>query len=352
MSKESKATRKFAQSTRDFAQGTKSINNYFDQLGKEIHKRAVKKFPRRKVYSHYPNDIHSADIVDMSAFQDANNGYRYILAVIDVYSRYAWCIPLRKKNTEDVMNAFKKLYQKSVTKPSRLWTDQGGEFYNTKMKAWCKSNGITLYSTFGDHKAAVVERFNRTIKEKLYKMMTRMYTDDWMTYLPDLLKEYNETKHKTTKQTPRDIYDGKASLNFNSSQSDTTKPSYRIGDTVRISRIKKTFEKGYAPSWSTAVYKVHEVLDTDPITYKLKDKKGEILEGSFYEPELQKTKLDRMLIVKIIKKRKEKGKPVFLVQYHGYTDDFNEWLSKEDILSSDELNNKYYKPEGVQILQK
>ena len=123
-----------------------------------------------------------------------------------------------------------------------------------------------------------------------------------------------------------------------------------MGDKVRVSRIKKTFEKGYAANWSTAVYQVDEVLDTVPITYKLKDKKGEVLAGSFYAPELQKAKLDRMLIVKIIKKKKVGKRNMFLVQYNGYTDDFNEWLTKDEILSSDELNSIYYRPEGTSLI--
>jgi len=142
---------------------TDNINEYFKQLGTEIHRRAVKKFPRRRVYSHAPNEIHSADLVDMSAFADSNKSNRYILVIIDVFSRYGWAIPLKKKNTEDVLNAFKKHY-KSIILPEKLWTDQGGEFYNAKMKAWCDKSGITLYSTFGDHKVAIVERFNQTIK--------------------------------------------------------------------------------------------------------------------------------------------------------------------------------------------
>lgn len=327
---------------------TESINKYFDQLGKEIHRKAVKKFPRRKVYSHYINEIHSADIADMSSFADSNKGYKYILTIIDIYSRYAWCIPLKKKNTDDVLNSFKGLYKKGgVPHPEKLWTDQGGEFYNAKMNAWCKTNNILLYSTHGDHKAAVIERFNRTIKEKLFKTMTQMYTDDWLTYLPNLLKEYNNTVHKTTKQKPIDLFKEKVTLNNDVYPESEQKVSFAVDDTVRISRIKKTFEKGYAPSWSTAVYKIYETLKTKPITYKLLDKKGEILGGSFYEQELQKTNLDRMLIVKIIKKKKDK----FLVQYHGYTDDFNEWLSKKEILASDELNNKYYKPDNISILK-
>jgi len=338
---------------------TENINEYFKQLGTEIHRRAVKKFPRRKVYSHAPNEIHSADIVDMSSFSHDNKGHQYILVIIDIYSRYGWAIPLKKKNTEDVLNAFKKHY-KSIILPKKLWTDQGGEFYNAKMKAWCDKNGITLYSTFGDHKAAVVERFNRTIKEKLYRTMTQMYTDDWMTYLPDIIEMYNDKVHRSLGETPSDVYSGEILPDENDEKIQPVKntgsksrgsgksvPRYSIGDKVRISRIKKTFEKGYAPSWSTAVYQVAEVLTTNPVTYKLKDRKGNILEGSFYEQELQKTKLDKLLIVKIVKKKGNR----FLVQYHGYTDEFNEWLTKDDILSSDELNNKYYKPANISILR-
>ena len=329
---------------------TDNINKYFAQLGEETHRKAIKKFKRRKVYAHYPNEIHSADIVDMSAHPDYNKENKYILTVIDIYSRYAWCIPMKRKNADDVLNSFKVLYT-VFPKPEKLWTDQGGEFYNAKMKAWCKKHNIILYSTFGDHKAAVIERFNRTIKEMLYRTMTQMYTDDWLTYLPDLLKTYNNRIHSSTGHTPEDLYHVEDAVE-DIYPDDAAEPAkFKTGDQVRISRIKKTFEKGYAQSWSTEIYKVAEILDTNPITYKLTDRKGDPIGGSFYAQELQKTSMERMLISKIVKKKKVNGKNMFLVEYDGYPKEFNKWLTKDEILHSDEMTNIYYTPDGADLLR-
>jgi len=139
---------------------------------------------------------------------------------------------------------------------------------------------IIRYSTHGEHKSAVVDRFNRTLKTIMWKRFTAENTRHWIDMLDKLLTQYNNKKHSMITMTPAGA-SHKDPLKFDK------QPTFSVGDQVRISRIKGIFEKGYLPNWSKALYTVHEVKIADPITYILKDMNGEIIKGGFYTEELQ-----------------------------------------------------------------
>ena len=192
-----------------------------------------------------------------------------------------------------------------------------------------------MYSTYGEHKSAVVERFNRTLKEIMYKRFTAQNTSNWINMLDKLMLDYNNKLHSTIKMSPV-----KASLKktkvlvFNNlplRQFMAKKPKFKVGDNVRISRIKGLFEKGYLPNWSEALYVVTEVQKTNPFTYSVKDMNGEIIAGSFYTEELQKSMQDVYRIEKIIRKKKINGVEHGLVKWLGYGKNFNEWKPMSEI---------------------
>ena len=101
-----------------------------------------------------------------------NKGFRFLLCVIDIYSKYAWVIPLKNKKGITVINAFQKILKESNRKPSKIWVDKGGEFYNRSMKSWLEKDDIEMYSTQNEGKFVIPERFIRTLKNKIYKYMT------------------------------------------------------------------------------------------------------------------------------------------------------------------------------------
>ena len=245
-----------------------------------------------------------------------------MLNIIDVYSKYAWSFPIKDKKGATVTEAFKQIDRK----PKHLWVDQGKEFYNKDMDAWLSRNNIIRYSTFGEHKSAVVERFNRTIKEKMWKRFTAENTRNWIDMLDSLIDEYNNTKHSTIKMTPAEASKPENSnLIINSRISEQVKAQkikFKVGDKVRISRIKGTFEKGYLPNWSEEMFIIDKIIYSRPTTYKLKDLMGDGIEGSFYEQELQKTNQEEFRVEKVLKRKKDK---VF-VKWMGYSDKFNQWI--------------------------
>ena len=131
----------------------------------EIHKRAIHKFQRRHVIVDRKDEIWALDLADLNSLVSFNDGYRYILRIIDVFSKFAWAVPLKNKTAATVLSAVEDVVLKSKRIPEKVWLDQGSEFYNKSFQAWAKKNNIVMYSTHGESKSVVVERFIRTLKD-------------------------------------------------------------------------------------------------------------------------------------------------------------------------------------------
>ena len=278
------------------------------------------------------DDVWGADLVEMQEWSKTNKGFRYMLNVIDVFSKYVWSIPLKDKKGDTVTEAFKLLVKETNAIPNHLWVDQGKEFYNKNMDEWLKQNNINRHSTFGEHKSAVVERVNRTLKEKMWKRFTAENTRNWIDMLDRLIREYNNSTHTTIGMSPtearkKDNYDLALQNTLDKTNYQPIKrPAYKLGDKVRISRLKNIFEKGYLPNWSEEVFTIEKVKRTNPVTYILKDTLGETLEGGFYEKELQKTNQELYRVDKIIRKKKIDGIEHGLVKWSAYSEKHNQWL--------------------------
>ena len=173
------------------------------QLADELHKPVKKKFPRRRVISKSIDEIWAADLVEMQQFSKWNKGYKYLLMVIDVFSKFGWIVPLKNKTGETVAAAFKNILNGGRI-PKFIWTDKGKEFYNKNMKKLLDLHKITLYSTENEEKSSVVERWNRTIKNKMWKRFTQQSSTHYLNMLPEILDEYNNQKHRSIKMSPID----------------------------------------------------------------------------------------------------------------------------------------------------
>ena len=222
----------------------------------------------------------------MQQFSKWNKGYRYLLMVIDVFSKYGWIVPLKDKKGESVTEAFKTIF-KEGRKPQYLWVDKGKEFYNKNLKDLLEKNGIHMYSTENEEKSSVVERWNKTIKSKMWKQFTVQGNTQYLDMLPKLVKQYNNTKHSSIKITPveasKKSNEGTVYFNlYGDTETLKQKPKFKTGDKVRISKYKRNvFDKGYTPNWTEEVFTVDKIQYTYPITYKLKDLRGEDIQGSF-----------------------------------------------------------------------
>ena len=224
----------------------------------------------------------------MQSLSKKNIGIKYLLCAIDLYSKYTFVIPLKDKKGISIVNVFNKIIKQSRRKPNKIWVDQGSEFYNQNFKKWLSDNDIIMYSTYNEGKSVVAERFIRTLKNKLYKHMTATGKNVYYDVLEDVVNEYNNTKHNTIKMKPIDVENNKRVYIDEHNEKDSR---FKVGDRVRISKFKNIFAKGYTPNWSTEIFIVDKINDIVPYTYNLKDLNGEEIIGSFYDRELQKTKL-------------------------------------------------------------
>ena len=275
-----------------------------EQLADELHKPIKRNFTRRHVIVNNIDEMWTSDLIDMQLLAKFNKGFKYLLMVIDVFSKYGWIKPLKNKSRNSVTEAFETIL-KEGRKPEYLWTDKGIEFYNKDLKKLLDKHKINLYSTENEQKSSVVERWNKKMKNKMWKMFTTKNNSVYYDKLDNLVNQYNTTKQSHIKMTPTEASNKKnqGTVYFNlhgNLKLLATKPKCKIGDKVRISKYKrKTFDKGYTPNWTEETFTVDKIQYTNPITCKIKDLNNEEIKGSFYEPELLKAEKDVFRIEKV-----------------------------------------------------
>ena len=310
--------------------GAKRVNTKItpqnEQLAEELHKPIIRKFRKRKVYSTFKDNIWSVDLADMQLLSKYNKGIRFLLCVIDIFSKYAWVVPLKDKKGIIIVKAFQITLKQSNRKPNKIWVDKGSEFYNAYFKKWLRDNDIVMYSTNNEGKSAVAERFVRTMKIKIYKYMTSISKNVYIDKLDDIVDEYNNTYHTTIKMKPIDVKDN-TYINT-SKEINNEDPKFKVGDHVRISKHKNIFAKGYLPNWSEEVFVIKKVKNTVPWTYVINDLNGEEIIGTFYEKELQKTNQEEFRIEKVIRRKGDK----LYVKWKGYDNSFNSWIDKGSLV--------------------
>ena len=297
-------------------------------MAEELHKPVRHTFPKRRVYVKGIDEIWAADLIEMRPFAEFNNRVNYLLAVIDIFSKYAWLAPIENKNGKSVASALQSIFKSSGRKPNKMWVDDGKEFWNKNVKPL-----VELYSTKNEEKSCVVERLNRTLKEAMWKYFSANNTYKYIDILQNFVNKYNNNFHESIKMTPVEASKKKnETIVWRNLYGDmklaSDKPKYAVGDKVRITKKKKHFEKGYTPNWTEEIFSISKIQHTDPITYRITDYNNEEIDGTFYEQELQKSTQEVFRIEKIIKKKGNKS----LVKWKGYSDEFNSWIDNTDLV--------------------
>jgi transposase InsO family protein len=304
-----------------------------------LHRQARKTYPSRKYYVSNIDEQWQMDLADMIAIKRQNNGYRYILTCIDILSRHAWARPLKTKQGKEVSLAIKDIFESSHRKPKRIQTDQGTEFYNVYVKRLLDENNIELFSVMSPKKCALVERWNRTLKSKIWKYFTSRNTYKWLEVLPNIVHAYNHSIHRTIKMRPVDVNEENSMVVWErlygkDKRNQRTLHNVDEGDLVRISTAKCQFEKGYLPKWCCEEFVVENINNKfKPSMVTLKDYKGEEIQGNFYKDEIQKIDRDNdeYEVEKVIRQKRKDGEIWYLVKWLGYSDDFNSWVRKRDV---------------------
>ena len=256
-----------------------------------VHRRIVRKtFPRRRIITHYPFELFQGDLIEYSKndYAYANKGHRYILILIDCFSKMVYAAPVKRKNADYMSLAFEQIFRNFNEFPTSLVTDRGLEFYNSKVQNVFTQYGINHYSTKTktDWKASMAERVIRTLKSRLQKYFYQNKTKKWIDFLPQLVTNYNSTPHRTIGMAPNQVTDQNSPAIYKRVFGDIdirVKPRLKVGDKVRILSEKTLFEKGYTRNWSEEIYTVGEILQKAGIVwYKIVDSNGKTLPGIKY----------------------------------------------------------------------
>lgn len=279
-----------------------------EAIAKELHAPARRFYNRRPVQLGGINDTWQMDLMDFQKYKRDNSGFTFILLVIDIFTKFIWLRPLKDKTGPEVASALRDIIKSCpFGAPKNIQSDEGKEFLNKHCREIYKNENINVYHVYTHLKAAIAERAIRTIKSKLYQHFTAKGSYKWTEILQNIAREYNHRIHRTTEMAPVQVAsredEKKIFHNLKVPKWAIKSPKFKVGDTVRISKFKAVFAKGYTPNWSTELFVVHKTFKTLPPTYELKDEDGNVITGKFYEEEMQRTEYPTTyLIERVISK--------------------------------------------------
>jgi transposase InsO family protein len=349
------------------------------------HKRVKHNFPGNPIIAHFTDDQWDSDLMFLPDLAKFNDGFKIALVCVDVVSRYAWVEPMKTKHGEATTQAMKAILKRSAPrKPTRLHTDKGKEFFNSNFKELMREKGIVHFATETDRsKAAIAERFNRTLKEKIYKFLDSNPSNNrYLDVLQDLVDSYNDTVHSSIKMKPSEVngqneatalwnlyheywvdekdcekrddagncidrpsegnpkFQYKGTRDHTNVRNKNVRNLLKIGDTVRLAGKKHPFNKSYKGLWTEELFSISKIHKRHPyFVYEVQEADGDPLDGMFYREELQKVKppkaSDYWQVEKIIRKRKKKnGETEYLVKWFGYAEKYNSWVPESHMKST------------------
>lgn len=320
-----------------------------NQLSYSLNKPVSRKFQRGRVIVKGIDDQFDADLASLARIADENNGYKYLLVVIDIFSRFGWVEPLKKKAAPNIVRAFRKIL-KGGRVPRRLRTDAATDFRSKEFQQLLKEYDIVHFTTHSEKQANYVERFIKTIKSKIYRYLTENRTDRYIDVLPKLVESYNKTWHSGIQSEPVNVsklnesklwwqmywpdeayVKSERELKARRRRKQLSKIfKFRVGDRVRISYIRKAFQREYDTKWSYEIFTVSRrfLRQGQPI-YKLVDWFNEELKGTFYQKELQKVDVRRQpwRIEKVLDSRGLGRRIEYFVKWIGWPKKFNTWIT-------------------------
>ena len=254
-----------------------------------LHKQVRYRFPRRKTIVSGPSQQWQVDLIDVSRLSRHNQGIKFLLTCDYVFSKKAWVMPLKNKSGISLVAALKSIQHPL---PKTLQTDKGTEFLNHTFQQWFKDHKVHFFTTENeDIKASIVERFNRTLKTKLWCYFTHHDTLTYTDILESVVDVYNHTPHRSIGMAPNDVTSankGRVWLQLYADPMPYKEHTLHVGDTVRISKARRAFKKGYLAQWTEEIFTIVKRKSTQPAAFVLADYSDEVLKGTFYPQELQR----------------------------------------------------------------
>ena len=325
----------------------KQIADILSSIESYTSHRGYRSDQRNPTFSHFKRYMFQMDLVFLVDLAEHNDGVKYLLTVIDTFTRYAWVRMLKDKTGETVLNAFKSVLEEAGSKPLHLIIDRGTEFNNQIFTNFCLENEIKLDNPDSSIHAAFVERFNRTLQSIFYRYLTENETKRFIGELRRLLDSYNTRYHRMIGTTPQ-IAENDPSSHLQirirtSKYHSTIKPKqvkFKIGDTVRIAKLKTKFSRGYKEQNQEEIFRIKHIKTNNKIPmYTLETYNGdETLKGNFYSYELVKITGDVFRVEKVLKKRTVNGVEQLYVKWKGFKDLYNSWINNNDVVQHFQSN--------------
>ena len=332
------------------------------QISFTRHGNVPKRFIKRRVFVREgPGFLLSADLADMTLDLKAHNDrVRFLFFLIDCYSRKLWVFPLENKKGTTIANTLDEFFKSNKYRYSLLWVDSGTEWYNKPTLDICNKHGVKIYSAYNRRqKACFPERAIRSIKNKLYKIMTDRNTNRYIDFLQDVIDSYNNSQHRGILcRYPNEVHnmtDKKEIEAFGEKQNEQKLSNYgsdikRENSKINVSQrdilpantyvrlllnsAESTFVKSYKPIFSEEIFIIDNVINTTPTLYTLKDLQHEPISGIIYRNEIKQTALpEKYLIEKILRTKKsgKNKKKNYFVKYQGWPMKFSQWLPAENV---------------------
>ena len=321
------------------------------QFSYTLHHQARRTWDRNKIIVDGPHIQCQIDIADMSPYKGENRGYRYILTMIDCFSRFGLAEPMMTKTAKETADVLGRMIDRYPIQQCQA--DRGREWYNQLVRQKLAFKGTFLFYTHNqDIKCSEVERFNQSIKRKVFRLFTLRGNRNWVDHLQDIIHGYNNTIHRTIKMKPADVteddkerlfklmYDGfedRTELYNHMLTQPLGKSPFKVGDIVKLRYYLPPLEHSYLPNYDDRYFKIARIVRGYPYArYKLiyweKDKSGQDIpfEGSFYAQELQHVNHGEYRIE--VKERRGRGSTAqALVHYLGYPKSFDAWVPASQV---------------------
>ena len=311
-----------------------------------VHFPFKSKYPRSRIISAGIDYMWEMDLMDMQKLSRYNGGYRYVILVIDVFSRYVWTEKVKNKKGYIVLAALKSIFQHAGRKPEYIRSDKGSEFVNKWVKEWLAKNHVEHILTNSEVKAALAERAIKTVKGKLFKYMYHYQKWRYIDILQIVTETYNKSFHSSIGMSPVSVNKkNEKQLWWKMYVSMEKIKPVRLGYVnvlkpglfVHISFLRGPFDREYRQKWSSEIFQIYQRFARDGIlVYMLRDLSGEKLSGSFYREELQEVKNvteNLYKIEKILRKKKESsGKYKYFVKWLNWDRKFNSWVNEDDVM--------------------
>ena len=295
------------------------------------------------IYVRNKRELFQCDLISFTQndLPEENDGFKHLFTTIDVFSKMAWVYPIRDKKCETVLLCFKDILQKCGKKPQKVQTDRGTEFICKTFEKYFRDEKIFHYLSYSDRKCPVVERFNLTIQQLIYKLMEYKSTSRWIDCIDQAMKIYLNRKHNTIKMTPLEAEESKNEQEvrrnlfkfFNkNAREKPQKQKFKVGDRVRVWKYHRTFKRGYDSNFTDEYFTIYRVLTNLPvIRYQLKDYNGDVIVGNYFQEELVLYTPTNFYKLNIIDEKGSGKSKKLLVHWEGWPDTYNQWILASDV---------------------